>query len=133
MSSNNGRIHLSVLAGVFATIGSLFGKLSGGVEVTSTVLIFVKLILLGLMIASNTAGCTFFVKSLQGSGSSLPATVTSSATNYFCSALIGCLVFDESTSLMWWTGTTLVLSGLLLICCAPTIVKVHDTEKIKQR
>lgn len=37
------------------------------------------------MIGSNTAGCTFFVKALQGSESSLPATVASAATNYFCS------------------------------------------------
>ena len=37
------------------------------------------------MIVSNTAGCTYFAKALQGSGSSLPATVASAATNYFCS------------------------------------------------
>lgn len=112
MSYSNGRIHLSVVAGVFATLGSLLGKLSGGVDVESTVSgrtlggkfeffflidicfsqvsLLIKLILLGLMITSNTAGCTFFVKSLQGSGSSLPATVASAATNYFCSVMNLC-------------------------------------------
>ncbi|XP_046735876.1 transmembrane protein 42 [Diprion similis] len=131
-SPSNGRIHLSIVAGVCATIGSLFGKLSGGVEVTSTVFLLLKLTLLVVMITMNTAGCTFFVKSLQGSGSSLPATVASSATNYFCSALIGFLVFGESTSLMWWMGTTLVLCGLLLICYTP-VTKVDHTTKLKQR
>lgn len=40
------------------------------------------------MIIFNTAGCTFFVKSLQGCSSSLPATVVSAATNYFCSVSV---------------------------------------------
>lgn len=49
------------------------------------VFLLVKILLIVLMITSNTAGCTFFVKSLQGVGSSLPATIASAATNYFCS------------------------------------------------
>lgn len=44
-----------------------------------------KLVLLGLMVASNTVGCTIFVKSLNVCESSLPATVASAATNYVCS------------------------------------------------
>ncbi|XP_012262183.1 transmembrane protein 42 [Athalia rosae] len=132
MAEKAGKIHLSVVAGLCATLGSLFGKLSGGIEMTSTIFILIKLSLLVLMITANTAGCTFFVKSLQGCGSSLPATVASAATNYFCSALMGFLIFGESTSLMWWTGTTLVLCGLLLICYAPTVAKVTKSEKLKE-
>ncbi|XP_046411149.1 transmembrane protein 42-like [Neodiprion virginianus] len=128
----HGRIHLAIVAGVCATIGSLFGKLCSGVEITSTVLLLLKFALLVAMMTINTAGCTLFVKSLQGSGSSLPATVASSATNYFCSALIGFLVFGESTSLLWWIGTTLVLCGLLLICYAP-LTKIDRATKLKQR
>ncbi|XP_043280942.1 transmembrane protein 42 [Venturia canescens] len=116
----NGCLQLSVVAGICATIGSLFGKLAGSLYFTTLVSSLFKSFLLVVMVVSNTAGCTLFVKSLQGSGSSLPATVVSAATNYFCSALIGFLVFGESTSLMWWCGTSLVLLGLILICCTPS-------------
>lgn len=44
-----------------------------------------KVSLLVLMVVTNTIGCTFFVKALNGSESSLPATVASTATNYVCS------------------------------------------------
>ncbi|XP_015595558.1 uncharacterized protein LOC107267886 isoform X1 [Cephus cinctus] len=85
METNSSKIHLAVIAGIFATTGSLLGKLAGNVDGTSLLFLLLKLLLLVLMVTSNTAGCTFFVKSLQGNGSSLPATVASAATNYFCS------------------------------------------------
>jgi drug/metabolite transporter (DMT)-like permease len=31
-------------------------------------------------------------------------------------ALLGCLIFGEKTSLLWWFGATLVLFGSMLIC-----------------
>jgi drug/metabolite transporter (DMT)-like permease len=31
-------------------------------------------------------------------------------------ALLGCFIFGEETSLLWWSGATLVLLGLMLIC-----------------
>jgi drug/metabolite transporter (DMT)-like permease len=31
-------------------------------------------------------------------------------------ALLGCLIFGEETSLLWWCGATLVLLGLMFIC-----------------
>ncbi|KAF7989569.1 hypothetical protein HCN44_008243 [Aphidius gifuensis] len=109
-------LNLSIIAGIFATTGSLFGKLAGAVETGTIIEITFKLSLFIIMIIFNTAGCTFFVKSLQGCSSSLPATVVSAATNYFCSALAGFLVFGETTSMLWWCGTSLVLLGLILIC-----------------
>ncbi|XP_023726323.1 uncharacterized protein LOC111874775 isoform X2 [Cryptotermes secundus] len=33
-----------------------------------------------------------------------------------CTALLGSFVFGEETSLLWWSGATLVLLGLMLIC-----------------
>ncbi|EFN70739.1 hypothetical protein EAG_07111 [Camponotus floridanus] len=63
--------HLAVLSGIFATGGSLLGKLAGAVDATSL-------------------------------------------------AFVGFIVFDESTSLAWWCGTSLVLLGLILICYVPT-------------
>ncbi|XP_011299914.1 transmembrane protein 42 isoform X1 [Fopius arisanus] len=124
-------VHLSVAAGILATAGSLFGKLAGSLEMGSMEQALLKITLFGVMILLNTAGCTFFVRSLQGCGSSLPSTVVSAATNYFCSALLGFLVFGETTSMMWWCGTSLVLLGLILICysSADRGIKKADKEK----
>lgn len=62
------------------------------------------------MIGSNTAGCTFFVKALQGSESSLPATVASAATNYFCSVSRK-IKFIPSLVFTVYDETHLTLSG----------------------
>lgn len=123
-----GKVRLAVVAGLFATTGSLLGKLAGCVEATSVVALLLKGILLILMVTSNTVGCTFFVKALNASGSSLPCTIASAATSYVCSALAGFLIFDESTSITWWCGISFVILGLLLICHAPAKSK---TEKSK--
>ncbi|XP_033215170.1 transmembrane protein 42 isoform X2 [Belonocnema kinseyi] len=132
MEGSKSNIHLAVVAGILATTGSLFGKVAGNFDVMPLDHLVPKICFLGLMIGSNTAGCTYFVKALQGSGSSLPATVASAATNYFCSALIGFLAFGESTSLMWWSGTSLILFGLLLICYAPVKESPVTTKRKEQ-
>ncbi|XP_076752036.1 uncharacterized protein LOC143424096 [Xylocopa sonorina] len=82
-----GKIQLAVTSGFFATIGSLFGKLAGSVEVDFVFGLLLKGMLLILMVTSNTVGCTFFVKALNASGSSLPCTIASAATNYICSVI----------------------------------------------
>ncbi|XP_076245862.1 transmembrane protein 42 [Calliopsis andreniformis] len=123
------KVRLAIAAGFFATGGSLLGKLAGGVEIVSAVSLLLKGVLLILMVTSNTVGCTFFVKALNASGSSLPCTIASAATNYVCSALVGSLIFDESTSIRWWCGISLVVLGLV-ICQAPT--KSELTEKSKR-
>lgn len=121
--------------------------------------LLLKGVLLILMVSSNTVGCTFFVKALNASGSSLPCTIASAATSYVCSvilwlqyrinnekdvllfrscnllfclkALAGSLVFNESTSATWWCGILLVILGLFFISRAPT--KAVSTEKLKQK
>ncbi|KAG5306496.1 DUS22 phosphatase, partial [Acromyrmex insinuator] len=80
--------HLAVIAGIFATSGSLLGKLAGGADASSLSSLFLKGVLLIFMIVCNTIGCTFFVKALHASGSSLPITVASAATNYICSKIL---------------------------------------------
>ncbi|KYN44060.1 Transmembrane protein 42 [Trachymyrmex septentrionalis] len=121
--------HLAVIAGIFATSGSLLGKLAGGADASSLSSLFLKGILLIFMIVCNTIGCTFFVKALHASGSSLPITIASAATNYICSAFVGYIVFDESTSLTWWCGTSLVLLGLMLICNVSAEKSVSTIEE----
>ncbi|XP_076658353.1 transmembrane protein 42 [Halictus rubicundus] len=125
------KVRLAVVAGVFATVGSLLGKLAGIVGIDSVIGLLLKGILLVLMISSNTIGCTFFVKALNASGSSLPCTIASSATSYVCSALAGFLIFNESTSITWWCGISLVILGLFFISRVPA--KTDSTEKLKQK
>ncbi|XP_012233357.1 transmembrane protein 42 isoform X1 [Linepithema humile] len=125
--------YLAVAAGIFATGGSLLGKLASGVDALSLLSLLLKGALLVCMIVSNTVGCTFFVKALHTSGSSLPITIASAATNYICSAFVGFVVFDESTSLVWWCGTSLVLSGLILICYVPAEKDTSVEGKLKHQ
>ncbi|XP_076280310.1 transmembrane protein 42 [Lasioglossum baleicum] len=125
------KVRLAVVAGVFATVGSLLGKLAGNIGMDSVIGLVLKGILLALMISSNTIGCTFFVKALNASGSSLPCTIASSATSYVCSALAGFLIFNESTSIIWWCGILLVISGLFFISRVPA--KTDSTERLKQK
>lgn len=124
------KIHLAVVSGIFATTGSLFGKFTSNVEMDSLLGLLFKTVLLILMITSNTVGCTFFVKALNASGSSLPCTIASAATSYVCSALVGSLIFNESTSLTWWCGISFVILGLLLVCHNPS--KQETVEKTKE-
>lgn len=124
-----GGAHLAVIAGIFATGGSSLGKLAGGADASSLFSLLLKGVLLILMIVCNTVGCMFFVKALHASGSSLPMTVISAATNYVCSAFVGSIMFDEITSLMWWCGTSLVLLGLMLICNVPAEKKASAVEE----
>ncbi|XP_033326199.1 transmembrane protein 42 isoform X2 [Megalopta genalis] len=125
------KVRLAIVAGVFATVGSLLGKLAGNFGMDSVVGLLLKGVLLILMISSNTIGCTFFVKALNASGSSLPCTIASSATSYVCSALAGFLIFNESTSITWWCGISLVILGLFFISRVPA--KSDSTEKLKQK
>ncbi|XP_003703864.1 transmembrane protein 42 [Megachile rotundata] len=124
------KIHLAVVSGIFATTGSLFGKFTSNVEMDSLLGLLFKTVLLILMVTSNTVGCTFFVKALNASGSSLPCTIASAATSYVCSALVGSLIFNESTSLTWWCGISFVILGLLLVCHNPS--KQETVEKPKE-
>ncbi|XP_029040822.1 uncharacterized protein LOC114875072 [Osmia bicornis bicornis] len=126
-----GKIHLAIVSGVFATTGSLFGKFTSSVEMDSILGFLLKAVLLVLMITSNTVGCTFFVKALNASGSSLPCTIANAATSYVCSALVGSLIFNESTSLLWWCGISFVILGLLLVCHDPS--ESDSVKKSKQQ
>ncbi|KZC04187.1 hypothetical protein WN55_02076 [Dufourea novaeangliae] len=127
-----GRVGLAVVAGFFATVGSMLGKLAGNAGMDSVVGFLLKGILLVLMVTSNTVGCTFFVKALNASGSSLPCTIASAATSYVCSALAGSLIFNESTSMTWWCGISLVILGLFFICHSPTKTDYTPSKLKKQ-
>uniref|UniRef100_A0A0V0GCN7 Uncharacterized protein n=1 Tax=Triatoma dimidiata TaxID=72491 RepID=A0A0V0GCN7_TRIDM len=101
----------SVLGGIFASLGSFLGKLSG--NYTDSWIYFVIFFI--AMITSNTVGSVFFAKSLSVSATSLQPTLISTASNFITTAVFGALFYQESTSLIWWTGTSLILAGIVLI------------------
>ncbi|KAK0162339.1 hypothetical protein PV327_008684 [Microctonus hyperodae] len=109
-------IFLAVISGCLGTAGSVFGKFAGGLSTLSWIELMFKLIIYIIMITCNTISHVLFVNSLVSSKSSTPSTVVSSAVNYFSSALAGFIFFNESTSLLWWCGTSMVLLGLIVIC-----------------
>ncbi|KAF4524954.1 hypothetical protein B566_EDAN013904 [Ephemera danica] len=130
----------AIIAGLCAAFGSLFGKLAGSAndieeislkivnkivdvrwqQIAPAYLLSMQIVSAILMVVSNASVCTFYVKALQTSKSSLPATIISTATNYVTSALLGLLVFGEVTGLLWWCGSGLVVAGLALIAHANT-------------
>lgn len=131
-----GRLHYAFVAGTCAALGSFFGKLTSS-EARATLFAetldgWPPTLLFGaLMLLSNAMVWTFFVRALHSSGGSLVATVCSAATNYGLSALLGCAVFGETTSLLWWTGASLVVAGLVLIGTDETIGAVENAKTIK--
>ncbi|XP_050514878.1 transmembrane protein 42 [Diabrotica virgifera virgifera] len=105
-------VHFAFISGGLAATGSAFGKLSGLPDFEGYILI--RIIFFALMLSTNTASLTFFVKALQKIAS-INATLISSATNYIITALFGFLIFKETTSLLWWFGISLIMIGLVLI------------------
>jgi drug/metabolite transporter (DMT)-like permease len=109
----SGKVNYAVLAGFCASAASLFGKLSG--LPTFEGYFIVRILFFALMVACNAGVWTLFVKALQNVESSLTATVTSAASNYCLSAVTGFFVFGEITTLIWWSGMSLIICGLLLV------------------
>uniref|UniRef100_A0A4Y0BJJ8 EamA domain-containing protein n=1 Tax=Anopheles funestus TaxID=62324 RepID=A0A4Y0BJJ8_ANOFN len=126
--------YYAVVAGLCASFASLFGKLTAnsgrlldwsGLSTWPGGDLLVQALCVLIMILLNGCVWRFFVKALHaGSGSTLRASLTSAATNYVASAILGLLLFDERSTLLWWFGTALVLAGLLLI------IGGSDEEKI---
>ncbi|KAL9976047.1 hypothetical protein ACROYT_G013281 [Oculina patagonica] len=80
-----------------------------------TIVIIARVSSFLLVFFFNALMWTLFVKSLRGSSSSATATVTNTGSNFICTALLGFLLFGEALSARWWLGTSLILTGLVLI------------------
>ncbi|GLV46587.1 hypothetical protein CBL_13344 [Carabus blaptoides fortunei] len=107
----------------------MFGKLAGLSTFES--LWIARILCFCLMLACNAAVWTFYVKALHSSDSTLSATVASTASNYIFSALFGFVLFNEATSLLWWTGMSFVLFGLILMVRdEPETTSITIKEKI---
>uniref|UniRef100_A0A1A8HBE6 Transmembrane protein 42 n=1 Tax=Nothobranchius korthausae TaxID=1143690 RepID=A0A1A8HBE6_9TELE len=72
----------------------------------------------GLLLCCNAVMWTMFSKALRHASSSAGATVTTTASNFICSGLLGRLVFRETHTCLWWAGISLTLCGLLVLHAA---------------
>ncbi|CAG4947167.1 unnamed protein product [Parnassius apollo] len=106
--------HEAFLAGVWASIGSTLGKLSGTpVVVGNSYVIWISL--LAVMVLSNTWGCRYYLRSLDAATNSVVPTVISAASSYILSGIIGVILFSEGASVRWWLGVFFIVVGLVLV------------------
>ncbi|XP_068261185.1 transmembrane protein 42 isoform X2 [Nyctibius grandis] len=69
----------------------------------------------GLVFACNAVMWTVFAKALRLSSSSAAASVTTTASNFISSAILGKLLFGETWTSLWWVGLAMTLCGLMLL------------------
>ncbi|KAF7646026.1 hypothetical protein LDENG_00194490 [Lucifuga dentata] len=69
----------------------------------------------GLLFTCNAVMWTFFSKALRHSSSSARTTITTTASNFISSAVLGRLIFGETHAVLWWVGISLTLCGLLVL------------------
>ncbi|XP_053569032.1 transmembrane protein 42 [Bombina bombina] len=77
--------------------------------------LLLRLICMCTVFICNAVMWTLFAKALRLSSSSATATVTTTASNFVSSALLGKVLFGESRALLWWVGISITLCGLLLL------------------
>ncbi|KAI3361507.1 hypothetical protein L3Q82_013655 [Scortum barcoo] len=84
----------------------------------------------GLMFTCNAVMWTFFSKALRHCSSSAAATVTTTASNFISSAVLGRVIFGETHEALWWVGISLTLCGLLVLhgSMAQTLPQEEDKK-----
>lgn len=84
------------------------------------------------MILSNVLMWTLFTKALRLCSTTLEASVTNTAANFFFTAIYGQVFFGESLTFIWWFGTMLIIMGLLVMHRANEEAKAEtDSNKKK--
>ncbi|XP_065688758.1 transmembrane protein 42 [Patagioenas fasciata] len=84
----------------------------------------------GLVFACNAVMWTVFAKALRLSSSSAAASVTTTASNFIFSAILGKLLFGETWTPLWWVGLAVTLCGLVLLhTAAPWPVQLPAEKK----
>ncbi|XP_064610567.1 transmembrane protein 42-like isoform X2 [Liolophura sinensis] len=68
-----------------------------------------------VLLVANILMWVFFTKSLRICSSSVEATITNTAVNFFASGLCGFLLFHERLPPLWWCGASLIVLGLLFL------------------
>ncbi|RMC05325.1 hypothetical protein DUI87_18514 [Hirundo rustica rustica] len=84
----------------------------------------------GLVFVCNAVMWTVFTKALRLSSSSAAASVTTTASNFISSAILGKLLFGETWTPLWWVGLATTVCGLMLLhTAAPQLVQVPAEKK----
>ncbi|GAB0184296.1 transmembrane protein 42 [Grus japonensis] len=85
---------------------------------------------IGLVFACNAIMWTVFAKALRLSSSSAAASVTTTASNFISSAILGKLLFGETWTPLWWVGLAVTLCGLVLLhTAAPQPLRLTREKK----
>uniref|UniRef100_A0A8B9UKD4 Transmembrane protein 42 n=1 Tax=Anas zonorhyncha TaxID=75864 RepID=A0A8B9UKD4_9AVES len=85
---------------------------------------------IGLVCTCNAVMWTVFAKALRLSSSSATASVTTTASNFISSAILGKLLFGETWTPVWWVGLAMTLCGLFLLhTAAPRPVPLPAEKK----
>ncbi|XP_053840363.1 transmembrane protein 42 [Vidua macroura] len=89
-----------------------------------------RLSCVGLVLVCNAVMWTVFTKALRLSSSSAAASVTTTASNFISSAILGKLLFGETWTPLWWVGLVMTVCGLMLLHTAsPQLVQVPVEKK----
>ncbi|KAM7036055.1 transmembrane protein 42 [Passerculus sandwichensis] len=89
-----------------------------------------RLSCVGLVFVCNAVMWTVFTKALRLSSSSAAASVTTTASNFIFSAILGRLLFGETWTPLWWVGLAMTVCGLMLLhMAAPQLVPVPAEKK----
>ncbi|KAM4580524.1 transmembrane protein 42-like [Odontesthes bonariensis] len=104
----------------------------GGSAVCDWLHIPLRLLCGGLLLTCNAIMWTLFSKALRHSSSSATATVTTTASSFISSGILGRLFFAETHTPLWWAGISLTLCGLLLLHGA-TPEKLSQEEDKKDK
>ncbi|XP_074510603.1 transmembrane protein 42a [Sebastes fasciatus] len=87
----------------------------GGTAACDWLHVPLRLLCGGMLFTCNAVMWTFFSKALRHCSSSARATVTTTASNFISSAVLGRVIFGESHATLWWVGISLTLCGLLVL------------------
>ncbi|XP_034553671.1 transmembrane protein 42-like [Notolabrus celidotus] len=94
---------------------SSWAETHGSTAVCDWLHIPLRLLCAILLFTCNAVMWTFFSKALRHCSSSARATVTTTASNFISSAVLGRLIFGETHAALWWVGISLTLCGLLVL------------------
>lgn len=68
------------------------------------------------MLLSNAFVWRFLIKGMHSNDqSTLVPTLISTASNFCLSGLLGCLIFEEKTDLIWWLGAVMIMTGVYFV------------------
>ncbi|XP_014733848.1 PREDICTED: transmembrane protein 42, partial [Sturnus vulgaris] len=103
---------------------------AGGEAAGGPLPVLLRLTCVGLVFVCNAVMWAVFTKALRLSSSSAAASVTTTASNFISSAILGKLLFRETWTALWWVGLTMTVCGLMLLhTTAPQLVQVPAEKK----